>query len=47
MPKFVENFGQMLIFQLDSAPPHCQHSVNYFLNEKVPDRWIARGGPTA
>jgi hypothetical protein len=47
MPQLLEDFGQTLIFQQDGAPPHYHRSVNDFLNETVPERWIGRGGPTA
>jgi hypothetical protein len=43
----LEDFGKMLIFQQDGAPPRYHRSVTLFLNEIVPDRWIGRGGLTA
>jgi hypothetical protein len=46
MPQLLEDFGDMLILQQDSAPPHYYNFVTDFLNETVPDRCIGRGVPT-
>lgn len=34
------------IFQQDGAPPHYSLEVRQLLDEKLPDSWIGRGGPT-
>lgn len=35
------------IFQQDGAPPHYSNIVRTSLNERFPDSWIGRGGPTS
>ena len=37
---------QGIIFQQDGAPPHYSREVRALLDEKLPDSWIGRGGPT-
>lgn len=40
------NLSQDTIFQQDGAPPHYSREVRDLLDEKLPDSWIGRGGPT-
>jgi len=35
-----------VIFMQDGAPPHFRCFVTDVLNERFPDAWIGRGGPT-
>ena len=32
------------IFQQDGVPPHWKLSVQAYLNENLPERWIGRAG---
>ena len=46
----IETFEQetvsRVIFMQDGAPPHFSCFVTDVLNERFPDAWIGRGGPT-
>lgn len=44
MPQ-VMNLPDSPIFQQDGAPPHWSRLVRSYLDEKLPHRWIGRGGP--
>ncbi len=37
---------QGTIFQQDGAPPDYSREFRALLDEKLPDSWIGRGGPT-
>jgi len=43
-PRFRE-LREDFVFQQDGAPPHYSNRVRAYLDRKVPDRWIGRGGP--
>lgn len=49
-PTYLENIPLdarlRLWFQQDGAPAHYFHIVREFLNQRFPNRWIGRGGPT-
>jgi hypothetical protein len=34
-----------MLFQQDGAPPHFHKEVTDFLNRKLPEKFIGRGGP--
>ena len=34
-----------MIFQQDGAPPHYAIPVRQYLDHKLPNRWMGRGGP--
>ncbi len=36
---------QKVLFQQDSAPPHYKRTVQNYLNETFPNRWVGHGGP--
>lgn len=40
-PKIMKDF----IFRQDGAPPHYSNKLKAYLDKKLPDRWIGRGGP--
>lgn len=44
MPQ-LEDIGHQVFFQQDGAPPHWNLRVREFLDERMPGRWIGRGGP--
>lgn len=46
MPKIIELPGSP-IFQQDGARPHWAINVRRYLDTKLPERWIGRGGPIA
>lgn len=46
MPK-VMDLPASPIFQQDGAPPHWSLAVRSYLDTKLPQRWIGRGGPIA
>lgn len=43
MPQ-LETDSADFIFQQDGAPPHFHHDVRHFLNRRLENRWIGRGG---
>jgi transposase len=42
----LEELQPNVIFQQDGAPPHWKRFVRDCLDQKFPNRWIGRGGPT-
>lgn len=42
----LQEFQPNILFQQDGAPPHWSLEVRQRLNNKFPDRWIGRDGPT-
>ena len=49
LPEFLEEVPlfqrRIMFFQQDGAPPHTYREVTNYLNERFPNRWIARHGP--
>jgi hypothetical protein len=43
IPQLQEDI-QDLIYQSDGAPPHFHNEVTSYLDERVRNRWIGRGG---
>ena len=43
----LRDYPQDVIFQQDGAPPHFAIPVRQYLNQKLGNRWIGRGGPVA
>ena len=41
----VRDYPDDIMFQQDGAPPHFANSVRQYLDTKLPNRWIGRGGP--
>ena len=39
------NYPETMIFQQDGAPPHYSLEVREYLNRKLPNQWMGRGGP--
>ena len=45
MPQLEADYGNdNFIFQQDGAPPHFHHDVRDFLNMRLRNRWVGRGG---
>jgi hypothetical protein len=47
IPVLQSRRNRSLIYQQDGAPAHFSNAVRMALNEKLPNRWIGRGGPIA
>jgi hypothetical protein len=45
MPTLAEEGLDDVLFQQDGAPPHFHKEVTDFLNRKIPEKYIGRGGP--
>lgn len=41
----LSNYPSDMIFQQDGAPPHYAIPVRQYLDHKLPNRWMGRGGP--
>jgi hypothetical protein len=41
-----EDRGNIFFFQQDGAPFHVHGRMTQFLKNRLPGRWIGRGGPT-
>ncbi len=41
----LQNYPENMIFQQDGAPPHYSLEVREYLDRKLPNQWIGRGGP--
>lgn len=42
---FLNKYDWPFIYMQDGAPAHWKKEVRQWLNEKLPNRWIGRGGP--
>lgn len=43
----LRDYPDSMLFQQDGAPPHYAVTVRQYLDRKLPNRWIGRGGPIA
>ncbi len=41
----LQNYSENMIFQQDGAPPHYSLEVREYIDRKLPNQWIGRGGP--